>query len=587
MLVRHLSTRFWSCALLIGWCVAVSWYWWQALRIDHAGNVIVDLHLWADWAAHFTVGSQVAFREVWPLHNPFFITEPFFYPFLASWFSGLLVRAGLPFFAAFVIPSWLCMLALGPLVWWMVRRLLPRVSWSVVLLGTVLFFWNSGAFAASQTVREGAAFVASIVSLPTQSVVHATATAPEWYTQQEEKGVVWMLFLKNVFIPQRSMLFAVVMGLAITTLLEKAWQTHAVKAEKNTRDFAHFPLWSFAVLGVAAGFFPLLHIHSFLFLSSFWLWRYGCTPWLLERLQRNTKKSQKLQAHFWKERIVFFAPLACIGGMWFFNFYGARSPHFLSLHLGWMTADISENWSIVEFWWQNWGAVPFAAGTYIVWAVLQKKWEVVVRYAPFFGWFLLCNVVSFQPWAWDNIKILVWCALGLGACAAESAHVVMQSLHEKSKVLRYSAILLIGVFASSSLVGGARDAWSLLDTSQHKHMLYTATEMQLVEWVKSNTPVDSVWLTDTRHNHWLYNLTGRQVLLAYPGWLWSYGYPYQELESAVRAALSSTEARQQLRARIPFTHLALPIEIAASHPPTPTEAQEIARSPDWVLYAVR
>jgi hypothetical protein len=118
-------------------------------------------------------------------------------------------------------------------------------------------------------------------------------------------------------------------------------------------------------------------------------------------------------------------------------------------------------------------------------------------------------------------------------------------------------------------------------------MLYTATEMQLVEWVKSNTPVDSVWLTDTRHNHWLYNLTGRQVLLAYPGWLWSYGYPYQELESAVRAALSSTEARQQLRARIPFTHLALPIEIAASHPPTPTEAQEIARSPDWVLYAVR
>ena len=64
--------------------------------------------------------------------------------------------------------------------------------------------------------------------------------------------------------------------------------------------------------------------------------------------------------------------------------------------------------------------------------------------------------------------------------------------------------------------------------------MYSAEEIELVEWTKANTSPESIWITGTYHNQWLFNLTGRQAVATYTGWLWTHGYDYYNQERDIR-----------------------------------------------------
>jgi hypothetical protein len=87
-------------------------------------------------------------------------------------------------------------------------------------------------------------------------------------------------------------------------------------------------------------------------------------------------------------------------------------------------------------------------------------------------------------------------------------------------------------------LSGGIEAARLIHPQAETHRLYTKQEIELADWVRANTEPNSVWLTGTHHNNWLFNLTGRQVLMAYEGWLWSHGYEYagvkKDLESLLK-----------------------------------------------------
>jgi hypothetical protein len=71
--------------------------------------------------------------------------------------------------------------------------------------------------------------------------------------------------------------------------------------------------------------------------------------------------------------------------------------------------------------------------------------------------------------------------------------------------------------------------------------MYTKEELDLADWVKSNTPPGSTWVTAAYHNHWLFTLTGRQPVMSYEGWLWTHGYDYIRYKNAAHAMLSEPE----------------------------------------------
>lgn len=71
--------------------------------------------------------------------------------------------------------------------------------------------------------------------------------------------------------------------------------------------------------------------------------------------------------------------------------------------------------------------------------------------------------------------------------------------------------------------------------------MYSAEELTLAQWAVKSTSPDSIWLTGTQHNHWLYNLTGRQPLMAFPGWLWTHGYDYLPVQNHLRTMFQYPE----------------------------------------------
>jgi hypothetical protein len=60
--------------------------------------------------------------------------------------------------------------------------------------------------------------------------------------------------------------------------------------------------------------------------------------------------------------------------------------------------------------------------------------------------------------------------------------------------------------------------------------MYSNEDLYLADWARKNSPVTSVWLTGDNHNNWLFNLTGRQAVETYIGWLWTQGYNYRPVD---------------------------------------------------------
>ncbi len=513
------------------WFYFMSRYWYQALVIDRLGNVIVEGHLWGDWAAHFTMGSMLSYREFWPHSNPFLMGQFFNYPFLVNWLSALLIKIGMPFFAAFILPSWIFSLLLVACLFVFFHKALRSVAQAA--LAATLFLLNGGLgiFIFIQEVASSSDKWAAILH-PAQ-----------WYTSIENSNIVWMLLTKNLFFPQR----ALALGFPLTMVaLLIIWQK-LVRKESVAR---HSPgsSWLLVVSGLIIGFMPLIHLHSFLaagVVTSCWfardLWR-----WNVPQMKR------------WA---IFILVVVCVSAPIISTYFWGKMPNSFRFLPGWLATTHQENW--LWFWLKNWSLTPFLAFAGLILAWRRKNNELLLLLGPFMLLFVIANLFVFQPWDWDNTKLLAWSALGICGLAIYAIQVLWKwacSLRSEKNILTFLPHFNIGfsrIFAStvmtlivglylSLIATGLVDTLRLLSPTDYKFTMFTTEEVKLADWVRSHTPTSGVWLTSTRHNHWLFTLTGRQTVMTYPGWLWSYGYNYLPNEVDV----------QQMRLA-PLTHIPL------------------------------
>jgi len=64
-------------------------------------------------------------------------------------------------------------------------------------------------------------------------------------------------------------------------------------------------------------------------------------------------------------------------------------------------------------------------------------------------------------------------------------------------------------------------------------LLLEEEEINLATKVREKTAENSVFLTSDLHNHFIPTLTGRQIVMGYRGWLWTYGIDYRGREKDV------------------------------------------------------
>jgi hypothetical protein len=433
--------------------------------------------VYGDWALHLTLASSFAYGANLPPEFPFYPGHVMTYPFMIDFWAATLIPLGVSVTHALVLTSGLLGLALPAVLYFAWVRLAGQRLAAAI---AVFIFLLSG----------GLGFAALLLGQP--------GAANNLLTQDQTRNLVWLNPVLAWIIPQRSVLF----GFALVPIgLALLW---------SARE--HIGWRSHAFTGVLTGLTPLFHLHAFgtlLALSAFWC--------LFDALERRSN---------WKTQwSAFFLPALLLGGpvaVWMAR-GGAASPHW---QLGWLAqADgHQDNW--LWFWIWNTGLLaPLMVLAFLWRGVLSDS--LAVRLAPIWLWFLVPNLVVFQPWDWDNTKFFSYWAL-IGALP-----MALLLGRWKRRAAWVSVLLLISLTLS-----GAVDLARALDQNRNTALFTDAGGIRAAAWAQTHTDPHAIFLAAPMHNQPILCLAGRSTVAGYPGWLSTYGLPgWQQRTDDVRRML--------------------------------------------------
>ena len=362
-----------------------------------------------------------------------------------------------------------------------------------------------------------------------QSILDFLWNLPRDYTIDSEK-FRWGNSLVVLFMTQRSLLFG--MPLAII-IIQKLWDIFRIEdapeiVETDKTSLASFPFQPF-IVGLFAGFLPLIHLHSLaaLFVVGFFM--------LL------------LKPEKWRDWTAFAIGVAVfsIGEIAFVMTGSAtQTTAFFGAHFGWHKQQLNFFW----FYLINTGLVfpALIAGLLIAYLTperevedeetLRKKTKTQIKkdsrhsalgthhllfFIPFAFLFVISNTMKLAPWEWDNIKVLIYWFVGSIPFIAY----FLAWLREKGEVFKAFAA---GIFICLVL-SGALDVWRTI-SGKINSQVFQPDAVKIAEMIKRQTPPNALFLNDPTFKSAVV-LSGRLSLMRYIGHLSSHGIDYQEREN--------------------------------------------------------
>lgn len=435
---------------------SVRQFLWIFYLNDHA-YFSMNANNFGDLPLHINYIRMLANGLRWPWPNPSFAGELLRYPLGVDLYSALWERLGVPLSAHFFVVG--MVLTVAALV-----ALRSFAGW----WGIGAFFFNGGL--AGWAILEG-------VPLP-----------------DLQSGVEWKNFLLAVFVPQRGMMVAVPVAL----LLLKTVRDHS----ENTKVLSSRQL---KVLGVIWGVLPFFHLHAFfavsLLLLAIALERRGVQGFL----------------EFWRSPLFLSAVLPATAFL-LYSTDGLSKASVARWAPGWsMSAD--ENF--LPFMARNFGywlLLPIA----IVFGLLRSRTSrradfssarrrgYWIELGVYMGLLLLFFLIMLAPWAWDNIKVLLWPYLGL----ARLARIVLQPQLGRLAQVAIAVLLLFSGFMMQ--------LQAVYFPKTPAVEIYTLADLAHTEGALSQVPVDAVFAAASTHHHPL-TYFGRIRVIGYEGHLWSHG----------------------------------------------------------------
>jgi len=498
-------------------CIALfcGLFWSGVFITDAAGNIYTSNHImWADSAAHLMMISKSAYGNVFDTASPFLVGEPYNYPYFINAVTGLLIKVfNLNIFTTFMLSGFILSTACLYSVFSVLKSLLK--SWWQSTVAFILFTTQSGLGLWWQLAHNDfnqSDFLASYVS------------------HLEQFGIHFGNSFVTTFFNQRALLLGVLIWSFTILLLTKAFK------------YRHF-----LVAGLLAGTLIFVHVHTLI--SLFFIIGTAAS---IDLLQSKDKLKKALHwSTFAAGTLIIASPKLLLYTQ------TLETSEFISINLWWY-AQTFGGWLL--FWFKNWGIIPIVALVSIglmLHEKLRKKQQFPIQQqllAGFVVLFIAANSVQWQPNIWDNTKLFFIVSIGFSALTSWLLFFVWQ--HSK-----YIAGLL-GLLIVLNNISGLHDLGTLLNHQSHRYLSYTHEEIELAHWVENSTPTNTVWLTSDKHNHWLGNLTGRQIVMAYRGWLWTHGYDYTEHQQAVRAIYGLSPNTEKYLDKYGITHIVIgPSEI--------------------------
>ena len=478
------------------WVIFFGWLFARVIVIEADGLHTAPANNYGDLPFHFSVVTSFADGDNFPPHSPIFHSLKFTYPFLIDFLTAFLHRAGADWAAAFFIPNIILILALVGLLELLTEQLTQ--SKVAARIAPILFFFSGGL-----------GFVYCLRDFQNTNIgwwdflLHL----PQSYTKNDALNLEWGNMLTTLIVPQRSLLFGIPVFAMIVILWWEALRETALDKSPR-RPFAPSPRRVFLfVAGILAGLMPLLHAHGFfsvMIVSAVMALVFFSWDWL-----------------------AFFIPAGVLSlpQAWWLSGTGTRSSLF-KFHFGWAAGDSS----IFKFYVLNFGLVLFVLLLALIFAARRTR----RFYWPFVLCFIIPNVVLLAPWPWDNIKVLVyWYLVSCALVAGFIAKFWTRRLFPLSL-----ALLLLPILSGSlDVLRGLSPTENLL--------LFGTTELKVAELIKQRIPPHALMLSAPIHNSVL-ALSGRQMLMGYPGHLWSHGVNFEERERDVKTIYSGGAEAENL-----------------------------------------
>jgi hypothetical protein len=430
------------------------------------------VNIWGDWAAHLSFAGSFAYGHNFPPQFPIDPGNHLGYPFMIDFLAANLVPFGTRLTSALVLTSGLLGLALPAVLYLAAQRFAGGRAAAAIAVFVFLLSGGLGFVYLAADIQHGG--LATLIHLPRE------------YTLNRDLNYQWLNPVLAYLVPQRSTLFGFSLALIVLVLL---WI--AVRNRLGWRPFL------FA--GVVAGAMPVFHVHAFgtvVALSFFWAVFNRRREWL-----------------------AFFIPALVIGVpliVWMLppanNSECGDGPSLAGycIKVGWLTG--RDNW--FWFWIKNTSVfIPLL----ITAQLLRRSFPTAFGkwFAPMWLWFLVPNLIVLQPWDWDNTKFFIFWAL-LGSVMVGG---VLAGLFKQGVAGGVAASMILVMLGLS----GALDLARASDPTVSSYQFTDAKGLQVADWVRQNTSADAIFAVADEHNNPIATLSGRRVMVGYPGWLWTYG----------------------------------------------------------------
>lgn len=478
------------------------------LFVDKQGFPHVISLGWGDSAYHLGMISRLKTAHPFLLEQPIASGERLTYPFLINLLSALYERVGFSRLMAWYIPLYLFGMSFFFLVFLLGRRIYGDNRFALVLVMLVFFGAGIGFLWFFQDVwiaahNGGADAVLSTLTDPPHQYTHLdNRTGGKSY--KVPHNIVWIVPAISFLSHQRSF----VSGASVAILLFTAFLVYRGSPK----------LWRW---GIVWGMLPFLHTHTFIAVCIITLswFLYDIKNWL------SWLKGGLIGIVVALPQVIFLMPVGLLG----------EGSSFFKPWLGWMTCTHHRKWYVCDpgvegvdanpiwFWTKNFGFVFWVwifaiCAFFILKGEKQKEYRLRTKHFifPSLALFVLPNVMLFQPWEFDNNKVLYyWWILASICCLFP-----FQSFFERGRLIPYIFV----IFVTFSIYSGMIDVLARVGHfNQNHHGYYSKDDVNVSIWIRENTEPNDRFLTGYGSTQFIPMLSGRPIYLGYPGWLWPQG----------------------------------------------------------------
>lgn len=503
----------------------------KCVLFNNLNSVYSSLFVHGDYGFHISVINSFALRDNFPPQYPVMINASMNYPVLADFLSSILIKTGFDLRSSIIVPNVLFQAAVVYLVASLTDRLVRRRYAGT--LAAMLFFFagNMGIIYAIRDAVNYGEFIKWISNLPTDYSGSSISPLPE---MRFGNPVAVML------MPQRASMLGIGISLIVYILV-----LYALQNQENIRELV--------LTGVLTGLLPSVHPHSFIAVSI-----------VLFFLIIEFKKDARFCAYLLTPLVIIALPQIIV-------IQTQVTGGFIGVTIGWLAENTAKMraldwsaplsifastgesiWIMARFWLMNIGfiIVPFIIG-------LVKSDRLTRQfYSPYITLFFLGNFIRFQPWDWDNYKIFIhWYILTIIVASygiVEIAKLQRQNSNINFKFLRVfnkprlRRAFAFTVIAVTLFFSTATGFLSHAKAFQEKYLMWSDADIVFADWIRENTPPESLFLTSTYYLQPVVTLAGRQIVLGYEGWLWSHGIDWNHVQEIKKDVIEMFEGNYTL-----------------------------------------